>query len=216
MSQPQGALFLSFHSNFLAQIFDLNAAPINAEINSDPFEGLDFAQVLLFWFAIQQRRPIMKGKALCSGAQLKSCMRERGSVLTRTVGGQPSHTLADMMCQLWLMMNTDVRHGVFLGLALAVTGTLQAPRSGIVLLLVRDEQPVSPLRPKSAEMWMDFVWIEPINRCPAPANRGDRGSATELQKSVRSSPFETMEIDQKERAAPRRQAAAKNRASKHG
>ena len=72
------------------------------------------------------------------------------------------------------------------------------------------------LRPKPAEMWMDFVWTEPINRRPTPANRGDRGSATELPKSVRSSPFETMEIDQKARAVPRRQATAKNRASKHG
>ena len=189
--------------------------PLTLESTLDPFEGLDFAQVLLFWFAIQQRRPIMNGETLYREAQLKRCIRERGSVLALTAGGQPSHTLADIMCQLRLMMNTDVSRGVLLGLALAVTGTLQAPRSGIVLLRMRDEHPVSPLRPKSAEMWMDFVWIQPINRCPAPANRGDRGSATELQKSVRSSPFETMEIDQKERAAPRRQAAAKNRASKH-
>ena len=81
---------------------------------------------------------------------------------------------------------------------------------------VRDEQAVKPLRPIPAEMWMDFVWTEQINRRPGPANRGDLASATELPKSVRSSPFETMEIDQKARAVLRRQAAAKNRASKHG
>jgi len=61
---------------------------------------------------------------------------------------------------------------------------------------VRDEQAVKPLRPKPAEMWMDFVWTEPINQRPTSANRGDLGSATELQKSVRLSLFETMEIDQ--------------------
>ena len=60
-------------------------------------------------------------------------------------------------------------------------------------------------------MRMDFAGTEPTNRCPTLANRGDRRSATELPKSVRSSPFETMEIDQKARAAPHRQAAARLR-----
>ena len=83
-------------------------------------------------------------------------------------------------------------------------------------MLVRDEQAVRPLRPKPAEMSTDFVWTEPINPRPNPANRGDLGSATELLKFVRSSLFETMEIDQQARAVLRRQAAAKNRASKHG
>ena len=35
---------------------------------------------------------------------------------------------------------------------LALYGTLQGPRSGIVLLRVRDEHPVSSLRPKLAQM----------------------------------------------------------------
>jgi len=97
-----------------------------------------------------------------------------------------------------------------------LSATLQTLRSDIVLMRVRDEQAIKPLRPKPAEMSMDFVWTELINPRPSPANRGDLGSATELQKSVRSSLFETMEIDQKAQVALRRQAAAKNRASKHG
>jgi len=74
------------------------------------------------------------------------------------------------------------------------------------------QQAVGPLRPTPAEMLMDFAGTEPTNRCPTPANTGDRRSATKRLKSVQSSPFETMEIDRKTRAAPRRQAATKNRA----
>ena len=78
------------------------------------------------------------------------------------------------------------------------------------------ERPVSLLRPKPAEMRTGFEWTALINQRPIPANRGDRGSATERPKSVRSSLFETMGIDRMAQAAPHRQAEAKNRASKYG
>jgi hypothetical protein len=95
---------------------------------------------------------------------------------------------------------------------LALSGKQHTPRSGNLMLRVRGEQPVSPLRQKQAEMTMDFEWTALINRRPTPANRDDQGSATELPIFVRSSPFETMGIDQKARAVPRRQVEAKNHA----
>ena len=102
------------------------------------------------------------------------------------------------------------------GLTSALSGRQYAPRSGTQLLRIRYEQPVSPLRLKQAEMTMDSEWTALINRRPTSANRDDQGSATELPKFARSSPFETMGIDQKARAVPRLQVEAKNHAWKHG
>jgi hypothetical protein len=100
----------------------------------------------------------------------------------------------------------------YIVLTLALSGTQQAPRSSLLLLRVRDEQTVSPLRQKPAEMRMDSEWTALINRRPTSANRDGQGSATELPKFARSSPFETMGIDQKARAVPRLQVEAKNHA----
>jgi hypothetical protein len=98
----------------------------------------------------------------------------------------------------------------------ALYGGQPAPRSGNLWLRVRDEQRVSPLYWKPAETRMGFEWTAPTSRRPILANRDGRESATELRKSVRSFLFETKGIDRRARAAPRRQAEAKNRVSKHG
>ena len=63
----------------------------------------------------------------------------------------------------------------FTASTLALSGSQHTPRSGILLLQVRDEQPVSPLRPKPAEKRKDSEWTAPINRHLTLANRDGLG-----------------------------------------
>ena len=57
----------------------------------------------------------------------------------------------------------------------ALSGGQHAPRSGNLMLHVRDEQNVSQLRPTPTEKRPDFVWTAPTNRYPTLANIDGQG-----------------------------------------